>query len=355
MLENRRILLLTDGHLGVFSSKTAVSILRYRARDVVAILDRAAAGRDPAEIVGVGAGIPIVGSVEEALPYEPRSLLIGIAPPGGGLPEDWRGFLREAIERGLDILSGLHVMIADDPELGPLARARGVAIADVRRPPDAIPLGANLARTLPVTRVLTVGSDCNCGKMVAAIEIADELERRGRRARFLATGQTGILLSGYGIAVDRVISDFVAGAVEKLLLENQHHEAVLIEGQGSLYHPAYSGVTLSLMHGSAPHALVLCHQATRRTLRRHDEVPIPPLSEIIDLHERIMAPLFPSKVVGIALNCVDLSDESARDAVDRAAAQTGLPATDVIRFGAGPLADVIEGILRGRASAENEG
>ncbi len=345
MTENRRILLLTDGHLGVFSSKTAVSILRYRARDVVAILDRAAVGRDSASLVGVGAGIPIVASVEAALRYEPRSLLIGIAPPGGGLPDDWRAFLREAIEHGLDIVSGLHVMIADDPELGPLARARGVQVADVRRPPEGIPLGANLARTLPVVRVLTVGSDCNCGKMVAAIELADELVRRGHRARFIATGQTGILLSGYGIAIDRVISDFVPGAVEKMLLENQGHEAVLIEGQGSLYHPAYSGVTLGLMHGSAPHAMILCHQPTRRTLRHHDEVPIPPLAEIIDLHERIMAPLFPSKVVGIALHCVDLPDGPAREAVDRAAAETGLPATDVIRFGPGPVADAIEAIL----------
>jgi len=353
MLENRRVLLLTDGHLGVFSSKTAVSILRYRARDVVAILDRAAAGRDPASLVGVGAGIPIVGSVEEALRYGPRSLLVGIAPPGGGLPEEWRRFLREAIEHGLDIFSGLHVMIADDPELGPLARARGVGIADVRRPPEGIPLGANLARKLPVARILTVGSDCNCGKMVAAIEIADELERRGRRARFIATGQTGILLTGYGIAIDRVISDFVAGAVEKMLLENQHHEAVLIEGQGSLYHPAYSGVTLGLMHGSAPNAMVLCHQATRRAIRHHDEVPIPPLSEIVDFHERIMAPLFPSKVIGIALHCVDLSDERAREAVARAAAETGLPATDVIRFGAGPLADAAEAILRAREDTKN--
>ena len=345
MLEGRRLLLLTDGRLGVFSAKTAVSILRYRPREVVAILDRKHAGRDPAAVVGVGAGIPIVASVEDALPYGPRSLLIGIAPPGGGLPDDWRRFIRTAIERGLDILSGLHVMIGDDPEFGPLARARGVAIADVRRPPDGIPLGANLARKLPVKRILTVGSDCNCGKMVAAIEVSADLERRGRRARFIATGQTGILLSGYGIAIDRVISDFVPGAVEKMLLENQHHEVVFIEGQGSLYHPSYSGVTLGLMHGSAPHALILCHQARRRTIRHHDEVPIPPLPEIIDLHERVMAPIFPSEVVGIALNCVDLPDEKAREAVERAATETGLPATDVIRFGAAPLADAVEALL----------
>ena len=345
MLENRRILLLTDGHLGIFSSKTAACILRYRPREVVAILDRAYAGRDPAEVVGVGRGIPIVASVEEAMRHQPRSLLIGIAPTGGGLPDEWRQFLRDAIAHGLDLISGLHLMIADDPELGPLARARGVAVHDVRRPPDGIPLGANLARGLPCKRVLVVGADCAIGKMVAALELAEALLRRGRRARFIATGQTGIMLSGYGIAIDRVISDFVPGAVEKMLLENQHHEVLVIEGQGSLIDPSYSGVTLSLVHGSAPNAMVFCHQPSRTRLIHHPGVPILPLPELIDLYERITAPLFPSKVIGLALNCVDLSDEAARQAVARAEAETGLPATDVVRFGPDKLADAIEAIL----------
>jgi len=345
MLEHRRVLLLTDGRLGVFTSKTATCILRYRPREVVALLDRTHAGRDPAEIVGVGAGIPIVGSIAEAMPHEPRSLLIGIAPPGGGLPDEWRAFLREAIERGLDIISGLHLMLAEDPELGPLARDHGVAIHDVRRPPDGIPLGANLARKLPGTRVLVVGSDCNCGKMVAAFELAEALRARDRRARFIATGQTGIMLSGYGIAIDRVISDFVPGAVEKMLLENQHHEVVVLEGQGSLIDPSYSGVTLSLLHGSAPHAMILVHHASRTALTHHHEVPIPPLPDYIDLYERIVAPLFPSRVIGIALNTVDLSEEQAREAVARTERETGLPATDVVRFGPDKLADAIEAIL----------
>jgi uncharacterized NAD-dependent epimerase/dehydratase family protein len=345
MLDNRRILLLTDGPLGVFSSKTATCILRYRPDEVVALLDRQRVGEDPADTLGVGRGIPIVGSVADAMLYEPRCLLIGIAPTGGALPDEWRGFVRDAIASGLDIISGLHLMIADDPELGPLADKHGVAIHDVRRPPDAIPLGANLARTLPVKRILLIGTDCNTGKMVASFELAEALRRRGRRARFIATGQTGIMLSGYGIAIDRVISDFVPGAVETMLRENAHHEVVLIEGQGSLIEPAYSGVTLSLMHGSAPHAMILVHQATRTTLIHHHNMPIPPLPVLIDLHERIMQPLFPSRVVGIALNCVDLDDHAARDAIARVETETGLPTTDVVRFGPDKLADVVEGIL----------
>jgi len=345
MLENRRVLLLTDGHLGVFTSKTATCILRYRPQDVVAVLDRSHVGRDPADIVGVGRGIPIVGSVAEAMRYQPRSLLIGIAPAGGGLPDDWRQFIRAAIEHGLDIISGLHLMLADDPQLGPLARRHGVTIHDVRRPPDGIPLGANIARTLPCKRILTVGADCAIGKMLVAVELAEALIRRGRDARFIATGQTGIMISGYGIAIDRVISDFVPGAVELMLVENQHREALIIEGQGCLIEPAYSGVTLGLMHGSAPHGMIFCHQPSRKHLRHHPEVPILPLREFIELSERVMAPLFPSRVVGIALNCVDLSDAAARDAVARAEAETGLPATDVIRFGPDRLAEAVEAIL----------
>jgi len=344
MLENRRVLLLTDGHLGVFTSKTATCILRYRPHDVVAVLDRTHTGRDPAAVVGVGRGIPIVGSVAEAMRYQPRSLLVGIAPAGGALPDDWRQTIAEAIEHGLDVVSGLHIMLADDPQLGPLAIRHGVTIHDVRRPPDAIPLGANIARTLPCKRILTVGSDCAIGKMLAAVELAEALARRGRDARFIATGQTGIMLSGYGIAIDRVIADFVPGAVELMLVENKHREVLVVEGQGSLIEPAYSGVTLGLMHGCAPHGMILCHQPTRTRLRHHPEVPIPPLPQLVALYERVMQPLFPSKVIGIALNCVDLSDAAAREAVARTEADTGLPATDIVRFGPDKLVEAVEAV-----------
>ncbi|MFP4058518.1 MAG: DUF1611 domain-containing protein [Candidatus Brocadiia bacterium] len=345
MLEGRRVLLLTDGRLGVFTSKTATTILRYRPHDVVALLDRTHAGQDPADIVGVGAGIPIVASVAEAQRYQPRCLLVGIAPPGGGLPDDWRAFLRDAIRQGLDVISGLHLMLGEDPELGPLAAERGVSIHDVRRPPPDIPLGADAARGVAARRILVVGTDCNVGKMAAALEVDAELRRRGRRSRFIATGQTGIMLAGEGIAVDRVVADFVPGAVERMLLAHSHEEALVIEGQGSLIEPAYSGVTLGLMHGSAPDAMVLCHQPGRERLLHHPRVAIPPLAEMIELHERVMAPLHPSRVVGIALNCVHLGEAEARRAVERAEAATGLPATDAVRFGAARLADAVEALL----------
>ncbi len=345
MLDDHRILLLTDGRLGVFTSKTATCILRYRPERVAALLDRERAGTDPAEALGVGRGIPIVASVAEALCYGPTCLLIGVAPVGGGLEDHWRALLRDAIAAGLDVISGLHLMLNDDDELADLAAQHGVTLHDVRRPPDDVPIGRNLAHALPVKRVLCVGTDCNTGKMVAAFELTEALRRRGRDARFIATGQTGIMLSGYGIAIDRVVSDFVPGAVELMLREHQDAEVAVIEGQGSLIEPAYSGVTLSLIHGSAPDAMVLVHHATRTTLIHHDAVPIPPLPELIDLHERVTQPLHPSKVVGIALNTVGLDDDGARAAVERVEADLGLPATDVVRFGPDRLADVIETIL----------
>jgi uncharacterized NAD-dependent epimerase/dehydratase family protein len=345
MLDGRRILLLTHGQLGVFSAKTATCILRYKPESVAAVLDRENAGRDPADRVGVGRGIPIVASVEEAMAYEPTCLVIGIAPVGGGLPEAWRRDLRAALERGLDILSGLHVMIGDDPELSALAREHGTCILDVRRPPTNIPIGANRARSMALKRVLVAGVDCNVGKMVAAFELARALRERGRDAAFVATGQTGILLAGGGIAVDRVISDFVPGAVEMMLEEHQNRQVAIIEGQGSLIEPAYSGVTLSLMHGTAPHAIILVCQPSRSALTHHPEVPIPPLAEMIELHERVLRPLFPTRVIGVACNTVDLAEEQARAAIERTAAETGLPAADVVRFRPDPLLDAIEAVL----------
>ncbi len=345
MLDGRRILLLTHRQLGVFSSKTATCILRYKPECVVAVLDRENAGRDPADRVGVGRGIPIVASVEEAMAYEPTCLVIGIAPVGGGLPEAWRRDLRAALERGLDILSGLHVMVGDDPELSALAREHGTRILDVRRPPEDIPIGANRARSMALKRVLVAGVDCNVGKMVAAFELTRALRERGRDAAFVATGQTGILLAGAGIAVDRVVSDFVPGAVEMMLEEHQGREVAIIEGQGSLIEPAYSGVTLGLMHGAAPHAIVLVCQPSRAALTHHPEVPIPPLAELIELHERVMSPLFPTRIIGVACNTVDLAEDQAQAAVERVATGTGLPAADVVRFSPDVLLDAIEAVL----------
>jgi uncharacterized NAD-dependent epimerase/dehydratase family protein len=254
--------------------------------------------------------------------------------------------LRSAIERRLEIWSGLHTFIGDDPELGALARGKGVRILDARKPPANLPIADGRAADVDAFVILTVGSDCNVGKMTAQLELRDELVRRGHRTSFVATGQTGIFIEGWGIAVDAVVADFIAGAAETLVLQGATNaDIVLVEGQGSLIHPGYSGVTLGLLHGSCPDALILCHQATRDYIGdyhgREPWVPIPSYRELIDIYERAAAPVHPTKVIGICLNTYDMDDAAARAAIEKATAETGLPATDPVRFDSAPLVDAI--------------
>lgn len=341
-----RFLIIADGQFHPLTSKTANSCIRYLPERIVAVLDRSQAGRTAQDVLGFGGGIPVVGDFERGLALGATAVLVGIAPRGGRLPDEWRGWLRTAIERGLEIWSGLHTFIADDPDLGPLARARGVRILDARKPPPDLPIADGRAAEVGAFVVLTVGSDCNVGKMTAQLELRDALVRRGHRTRFVATGQTGIFIEGWGIAVDAVVADFVAGAAERLVLQGaKDADIVLVEGQGSLIHPGYSGVTLGLLHGAVPAAMLLCHQASRAWIGDyHGTAPwvrIPPLPALVEIYERAAAWIRPSKVIGICLNTFDLDERAARDAVDRAREETGLAVTDPVRFDPGPLVDAI--------------
>lgn len=343
-----RFLIIADGQFHPLTSKTANSCIRYFPERIVAVLDRSQAGKTAQHVLGYGGPIPIVGDFERGLECGggPTAVLIGIAPMGGRLPSEWRSWLRTAIERGIEIWSGLHTFISDDPELGPLARARGVRILDARKPPPNLPIADGRAAEVDAFVILSVGSDCNVGKMTAQLELRAALVRRGHRTRFVATGQTGIFIEGWGIAVDAVVADFVAGAAEALVLQGaKDADIVLVEGQGSLIHPGYSGVTLGLLHGACPDALILCHQATRDYIGDyHGKEPwvrIPPLPELIEIYERAAAPVCPTKVIGVCLNTFGLDEPRAREAVARAARETGLPATDPVRFDPAPLVDVI--------------
>jgi len=341
---SRRMLLLTGGLLGVFTSKTATSLVRYCGDEVVGIIDSKHAGGRTEEIIGCGAGIPIFATAAEAMnKVSANMIVVGVAPVGGGLAAQWRADIVEALEAGLDLLAGLHVMLGEDAELAAVARASGARIFDVRKPPGGLPVAQMHALEAPAFRVLTVGTDCSSGKMVTALELARMGGEAGLDARFVATGQTGIMIAGRGIAVDRVISDFTAGAAERLVLEDADADMLFVEGQGSLAHPGYSGVTLSLLHGSAPHALVMCHVATRAAVRNFArEVSLLSLPEMIALCEHAAGPVYPSRVAGIALNTFGMAETDARRAVEKAEDETGLPATDVVRFGAGPLFDAVK-------------
>jgi len=341
------MMILTEGKLGVFSSKTATCLVRYCPDEVVCILDSKAArsGKGLEEFIGIGRGIPIVRSVSEGLSVRPTQLVIGIAPVGGQLPAPWRETLQQAIRAGLDIVNGLHYALRDDPELAALAKRKHVRLEDVRIPPADIGVAEDKLRDLKQRRIAIVGSDCSVGKMVTAVELDRALKRRGWDSEFAATGQTGIMIAGSGIAVDHVMSDYVNGAAERLCWERRKRQVVIVEGQGSVYHPAYSGVTVGLLHGCMPHGMVFCHAAGRKKVSYYDQFDLPPLSQAIRLIEDLTLPVFPAKVLAVALNTVGMSDAEAERAVKDTEAETGLPACDPVRHGAGKLADAVAPIL----------
>jgi uncharacterized NAD-dependent epimerase/dehydratase family protein len=343
MMEKLKFLVLAEGGFNALTAKTASGCIRYTPEQVVGVLDSRNAGRTVQDVLGFGGNIPVVASLDEGLALRPNALLIGIAPPGGQLPAAWRDVVRRVIERGLDVWSGLHFFVGDDAELSALAAARGVTIRDLRKPPADLPVATGRARDVDATIVLTVGSDCNIGKMTTQLQVRDALRRAtGERVVFAGTGQTGILIEGWGISVDAVVADFIAGAAERLVLEAARDaDIVLVEGQGSIVHPGYSGVTYGLMHGSLPHAMVMCAQPSRATVRHNPWLPIPPLPELVRLHEAVLAPLRPSPVIAVALNTSDLGEEEALAAIERATAETGLPATDPVRFDPAPVVDAI--------------
>jgi Uncharacterized conserved protein len=321
-----------DTHYG----KTARGVMRYAPEKVIALLDSERAGETEA-------GFPIVGSVDDSLRFNPTTALVGVATQGGRLPPGYRDLIKQCIANGLDVENGLHEFLTEDSELVELARAHNVELRDLRKAPADlnVPTGENLE--VPGTIVLTVGSDCAIGKMTVAIELDREARRRGVKSEFIPTGQTGIAIAGWGIAVDAVVADFIAGAAERLVVEGARRggELLIVEGQGSLLHPQYSGVTLGLFHGSAPHKLVLCHMAGERYVDGDERFPIPPLSELVELHERMSLIARPAKVVCIALNTRNLGDDEALDAVRAAEEETGLPASDPVRFGAERLVDTL--------------
>lgn len=332
--------LLAEGQFGLLTSKTANGMLRYRPDEVVAVVDSSQVGKTALDVLGFGGDVPVVAALADALSFKPDHLVIGIAPPGGKLPDEWKQTIAEALSSGLSIISGLHTFLSDDPELAALASAHHVSICDLRRPPEELKIASGLWKERTATTILTVGSDADIGKMTTAYHVYLELRRRGLRVDFIGTGQTGILLSGKGVAVDAVPSDFVAGAIEEqITLSARDHDIILVEGQGSLYHQGFSCVTLGLLHGTMPDVMILCHQPSRVT--NDYGWPLPSLTEMVTLHETVLRPFRQSLVLAVSLMTADMSETEAREALDAAAKETGLPADDPVRFGPAFLADAI--------------
>ncbi|MCJ2542696.1 DUF1611 domain-containing protein [Thermostichus vulcanus] len=341
-----RVAILLHGGLLREQGKTGLSLLRYGQFQIVAVIDREQAGGSLPELTGIPKSIPIVASVAEALAYQPQVLVIGIAPSGGQLPQEWREEVGQALRAGLSLVNGLHTPMAGDPQFQEWLQP-GAWIWDIRQEPQGLSVGKALARTLPCKRVLTVGTDMSVGKMSTSLELHQASLRRGLRSRFLATGQTGIMLSGDGIPLDAVRVDYASGAVEQGVLRYGSDCDILhIEGQGSLLNPA-STATLPLLRGSQPTHLILVHRAGQTHIKGMDYVPIPPLPKVIELYEQVAGAggAFASvRVAGIALNTFGWEETAALEQIRQVEAETGLPCVDVVRFGADPL---LEEILAG--------
>lgn len=335
---SRRLIILTDGYHDSHTAKTAINLLRYKPEEVVAVLDRQASGRTCQDLFGVGGTIPVVARLADA--PQANTLLVGIAPPGGKIPPPWRPIVLEAIAQGLDVVSGLHDFLSDDPEFAAAAKQSGSRLWDVRRNEERDVAQCQGIRE-GCLRIHTVANDCSVGKMVASVEIVRGLKQRGIDAKFVATGQTGILIEGDGCPIDRVIGDFVNGAAEKLVLANQHHEVIVIEGQGSLFHPRYSGVTLGLLHGCAPDGLVLCYEMGRTTIHGMEDIPLAPLEKVRDFYEAAACIRHPCRAIGVAINGGGFTDAEVEAERQRMRTRLGLPVCDVLRHGPDELVDAV--------------
>lgn len=338
----RRIVILAEGRLSSLGSKTANAALLYLQNEVVAVIDSTKEKSTVQELIGIGGAIPLVHSLEEALQFHPSSLLIGIAPIGGQLPGEWRTIICQAIEHGLDIISGLHQFFSQDHEFKSLAKKHGVLLHDLRKIPSSHNIIAQGSwRRRKAKTILTVGTDSNIGKLTTALQIYRNMQQRGMSVAFVGTGQTGILIGERGVAVDAVVADFIAGAVEYEIDKavNEGYEYIIVEGQGALTHCGFSGVTLGLMHGVMPDAMIMCHQPTREI--DWYGLPLIPLDRAIKLHEELVSVFKKSKVVGIAINSIGINKDEMQIIAGQMYEQFELPATDPLRNGARVIVDAL--------------
>jgi uncharacterized NAD-dependent epimerase/dehydratase family protein len=347
------IILWAEGCFGQAASKTATGVIRYGQWPIVAVIDSQLTGKTVADVLPqLGCAAPIVASLEEALKHTPaaKALMIGTAPPGGQLPQVGYACVEAALGHGLSVISGLHHFLHQDPHLATLATANNAQLWDVRHWDRQNLITHQHPRPAGKKVITFVGSDCAIGKMVSALELHKAAQADGQRSAFVATGQTGIMIDGQGIPLDSLVADFAAGTME-WAIEQRLPEAdwLWVEGQGSLLHPAYSGVTMSLIHGSCPDGLILCHKADSTHIRNYT-VPIPEMTKLIKVYEHATHWAKPAgspraNVLGIAVNTSMLSPEAAKAYTADITTQTGLPCADPIRDGVASLWQAVKARL----------
>jgi uncharacterized NAD-dependent epimerase/dehydratase family protein len=351
--DGRRIVVLAHGKFPD-RAKTAVGLLRYGPHEVVAVLDRDNAGDRVADHLSGVPDAPSLAGVEDAPDCD--ELVIGIAPIGGGFDDSWRPDVRRALERSCDVTAGLHYFLTEDEEFADLAAEHGATLNDVRKPHEGIGVAEGRAGDVDAEVVLTAGTDCSTGKMTTTLELVEAARERGVDAGFVPTGQTGIMIAGWGNPIDRVVSDFTAGAVEEMVLEvGEDHDVLFVEGQGSIVHPAYSAVTCGILHGSMADRLVLCHEVGRDAIHGYESFATPEVERYVDLYESLAEPVAGSEVVAGALNTRSVDDaDDARAAIDDYASELGGPAADPVRFGVDAILDAVVDVGAGTGDDDGE-
>lgn len=324
------VLFLGDAH-DALAAKTADGVAKWRPEKCLGQIRLPGCKAD--------LGLPDV-TVAEAAEKGARTLVVGVANRGGVIGETWLDTLTEALRSGMDVASGLHIRLGDVPPLADAAARHDRRLIDVRHPTQAFAVANGEKR--PGKRLLTVGTDCSVGKMFASLAIEREMQARGMKATFRATGQTGILIAGSGVSVDAVVSDFISGATEWLTPANDPDHWDVVEGQGSLFHASFAGVTIGLIHGAQPDALVLCHEPTRAHMRGLPAFRLPDLATCLDANLQAARLTNPAvRCIGIAVNTAGLSADGAARYLEETAAQMDLPAVDPVRTGVGPLVDAL--------------
>lgn len=329
-----------EGALDHDSGKMGFGLMRFSKHPIVCIIDSKFQGKTVREAVGLPYDIPVVASVDEAVSKKAEIIVLGIAPSGGRFPDTWEHPVSHALKNGLSLINGLH----DDlnARFGHLLNSN--RIWDVRKPKPSYPIATGKAAKLPNKRILMIGTDMAAGKMTAGLELYSALQKKGVNVGFVPSGQIGITLMGNGIPLDAIKVDQAAGAVEEAVMAESDKDIIIVEGQGSLAHPG-STATLPLIRGSQATHFILCHKAAYDHLRYPvSHIPIPPLDEFIKLNEsvaQVTGSLTSAKTIGIALNTTGLNDKEAQTKIQNVAMLTGLPTTDVVRFGVGPLVDAV--------------
>ena len=333
--------ILCPGSFDYISNKTGNMLIRYRPQDVCCVIDPDKSGQTAQSVLGYGGEIPVVSNFNEAMDYSPNVMVIGSSSQGGRISEAYRKEITAAIECGCDIYNGMHQFLNEDPELAALAKKKSVNINDIRCPPDPphFPKGTWKKRKTKV--MLIVGTDCNTGKMTTGWEISERLKKRGKKVKFIGTGQTGIMLARNGVPIDAVVADFMAGELEHALdLVNDQTDLIIVEGQGALTNQYYAGVTLGLMYGAMPDYMIMTDEPGR-TLDVSNNKMVS-IGDVMELHLSLMKHFRPSQFLGINLLTYKMDEELALKEIKKIDAKYQLPTTDLVRFGSDKLIDHIE-------------